>query len=260
MESSVHPIGTFSVGAVLGRSFRILMRNFTAFSLMAIVITLPSLLLLLAAQPSASAPAGTEPALGWDIAAGVVDLITNALVVGALTFGTFQDLRGRRADFAAVIARGLSVVPTVMGVSIMTGLITVLGAIALVIPGIIAAVMLWVAVPAAVVERPGVIASLKRSAELTRGHRWPCLGAIVLVFVIQLGVAMLLSGAYAAIFGLSTGFGTAAIPFDAGYMIFEHVILAIIVAFGAVAAAVAYHDLRAVKEGIGVNDIAAVFD
>ncbi len=45
--------------------------------------------------------------------------------------------------------------------------------------------MFYVAVPVSVIEKPGVFASLSRSAKLTgRGSRWQILGLVLLVVVI----------------------------------------------------------------------------
>ncbi|NNG05519.1 MAG: hypothetical protein HKM95_15655 [Inquilinus sp.] len=256
MVAQVEPVFSFSVGAVLGRSFGIWFRNFIPFSLMSIIVTSPSFILAMATQPDLGSQ---SPAAGGGAVATFatifVDLVVNALLVGALAYGTFQDLRGNRASIGEIVAHGFSVVPVVVGVALLVGLITFLGIIALVIPGIIAAVVLWVAVPVATVERPGVIASLSRSSELTRGHRWPCLGAIILITVVQFSVAALAGGAYALLAADTTILFT-----GTGYLFFEYILAAVITVFGSVAAAVAYHDLRSVKEGIGVNEIAAVFD
>jgi len=57
----------------------------------------------------------------------------------------------------------------VIGVALLEMLAIVGGFLLLVVPGIIVSLMLMVAVPVAIIERPGVMASLKRSAALTKG-------------------------------------------------------------------------------------------
>ncbi len=109
--------------------------------------------------------------------------------------------------------------------------------------------MLWVVIPAAVIERPGVIDSLSRSAELTKGYRWQIFGIIVILTVVTLVAA------FAIAFAI--------IVSDAGPTILvlgNLIITAFFTALGAVISAVGYHDLRVVKEGVGIEEIAAVFD
>ena len=44
------------------------------------------------------------------------------------------------------------------------------------------------------------------------------------------------------------------------HAVVSYLATAFFIAFGAVTTAVAYHDLRLVKEGLGIDEIAAVFD
>ena len=61
-----------------------------------------------------------------------------------------------------------------------------------VLAGINVAVMFWVAIPAAVVERPGILASLQRSRDLTRDNRWKLFGTLVVLVVFNIGPGYIL--------------------------------------------------------------------
>ena len=106
--------------------------------------------------------------------------------------------------------------------------------------------MWWVAVPAAVVERTGVSESLRRSGELTRGYRWKVFGVNIFIYIGQFALDRLTNVVLAAapIFSLVVNF----------------LVMAAITAYFAVVTAVCYHDLRAIKDGVGIQDIAQVFD
>jgi len=97
-------------------------------------------------------------------------------------------------------------------------------------------------VPAIVIEKNGIIASFNRSGFLTKRHRWPIFGLVLI-----LGVCSALLVAVAFLFGSA-----------AGYV--EYVFDAFITAFTAVTVAVTYYYLRADKEGVAVDEIAKVFD
>ena len=118
--------------------------------------------------------------------------------------------------------------------------------VALVAPGLFLITVWWVAVPATVVERTGVVASLGRSFELTRGHRWQVFGIIMIIYVGQTVLEQLTAGLLAS-----------APIFSATLSV---VITVAFTAYFAVATAVCYHDLRVLKEGVGIDDIAKVFD
>ena len=76
----------------------------------------------------------------------------------------------------------------VVDVAFVTGVMVGIGFVLLVVPGLILACMFFVAVPVAVVERPGVFEALARSGRLTRGHRVPILGVLVATFYLALYV------------------------------------------------------------------------
>jgi len=120
-------------------------------------------------------------------------------------------------------------------------------------------VMFWVAIPASVVERPGVIASLKRSASLTKGHRWRIFG-IYFVILITMMVASGMAQTPLAVSTATSGIATEMSAIFIATNILALLVNAFFVALGAVASAVAYHDLRAVKEGFDIDQYASVFD
>jgi hypothetical protein len=83
---------------------------------------------------------------------------------------------------------------------IVLGVIIGLGVIALIIPGIILAMMFSVSFQALLIENAGVGGSLGRSRELV-GHRWLKTFAVFLVFAIIVGIAAAIVSAISAPFG-----------------------------------------------------------
>ncbi len=136
----------------------------------------------------------------------------------------------------------------VLAVAIVSGLIVIFGLFLLVVPGLIFATMYWVAVPTAVVEKTGVKESLSRSADLTFGYRWKVFGVIVIIAIVQ--------GIFERAIDRMLDYENALFLSMAITLLYS----ATFTAFGAVASAVSYHQLRRVKEGTGAEEIAAVFD
>ena len=93
----------------------------------------------------------------------------------------FQQMRGRHATFGDCLGVGLGVLLPILGVALLQGLAIGFGFLACFIPGVILAVMFFVAIPAAVEERPGVVKSLERSAKLTEGFRWHVFGVLLVL-------------------------------------------------------------------------------
>jgi uncharacterized membrane protein len=82
-----------------------------------------------------------------------------------------------------------------LGMSILLALAVVAGLILLIVPGIILALMFMFA-PFIVIERGlGPIDSMNESSRITRGHKWPLLGLLALLVLINLlGVLALVVG------------------------------------------------------------------
>jgi hypothetical protein len=136
----------------------------------------------------------------------------------------------------------------VIGVAITAFLVTVVGFVFLIVPGLFIATMLFVATPVCVVERLGPFASLNRSASLTEGNRWAIFALLVILFV----PASLIEGVRDTV---TEAIGNPIVDFAAraGWDTIWN-------AFYVVLGVVAYNDLRAAKEGIDTARIAAVFD
>jgi hypothetical protein len=233
----------FSFGAVISQSISVFTANLAPFSVVSLLLLLPLLIynLIVVGAPAAGYSAGSLLAI-------VIQMVLSQLLAATISFAAFQYLRGQPVSIAECLSRGLSLILPVIGVAILVGLITGVGFILLVVPGVIAAVMLWVAIPVAVVERPGVIDSLKRSADLTKGYRWSILGILIVIGIVLVVVTMILSFILLSAAGFTV------------YSIGVWVLQAVFGAFSATAAAVGYYFLRATKEGIDIADIAKVFD
>lgn len=243
----------FGVGRVLGQTFPIWLRNFVPFTILTVLVYAPRLLYLFAARRNRL----RDTDLAWDF---LVDQVLMMLVTAALIYGVLERLRDRGASIGACLGAGFSRFLPVLGVTVCVYLLALLAALPSVLLAallrfpplsILSAVIMvailaryWMAVPVAVVERPGVVASLRRSAELTRGSGVAIFAILVLFYALW----------YAAFLILVFNAGT--------FRTFEIGSLILGMARGmllAVACAVAYHDLRVAKEGIGTDDLVRVF-
>jgi len=234
-----HPIA-FRVGSALSRAFEVLFGNFFAFIAISLVSTVP-LFFFAFAQTSRVRTAAT-----------IVDLllhfVLSAVCEAMIVYATFQALRGRPVRPGESIARGLQRFGPVVLTSILSTVIVTLGFVLLIIPGLIASVVLCVALPACVVERLGPIESVERSSFLSRGYRWPIFGAFFAIGIVS-------SIAGAVISALTAGAGPVWLS-PAISLVFN----TLVNAYQTVLVAIIYHDLRVVKDGIDLEQIASVFD
>jgi MFS family permease len=242
------------VGHVITLTVGVLKRNFLPFLLLALVFSgIPSavynyFLLTITEQPGN--PAGPLLAIG----SFFMLIAIGPLLQAALIHGAVSDLGGRRASVIDCLVTALRHLLPLIAISILFTLALMVGLVLLIIPGVLMALAWAVVSPVRVVERTGVFESFARSADLTRDKR----GAIFGLFVISwlFGVALNLVSQFAI--------GGAIKAVEGGPMIDALVLSPLVSAIGAMVSgagvAVIYFELRRIKEGVGVEALAAVFD
>lgn len=235
----------FRVGRVISRTFSVFSRNFPIFFAINAVAVVPE---ILSKHDEVGRALGLSPSGYMALVTGVLAFVLSTLCQAVVLYGAFQDMSGRPVRLVDSVQIGLRRFFPIIGISISTGLLITFGTLLLIIPGVIAFTLSFVAIPACVVERLSPFASIDRSARLTKGYRWPILGMLL-----ALGIGS------AIISGVITGGGVTlvgAIP----ALILDMVWSVIWNACYAILAVVTYHDLRVAKEGVDTEQIAAVFE
>ena len=237
--------GDIRIGHIFGRAWEIFTANFLKFFIITMIVALPNTLLVGSISDPQTAPDGGLAArvLIGAIIAIVLGMLTQAVIL----YMAFQYLRGQSASIGDAVQKALPRLLPLLGLIFLASLGWTIGLMLLVIPGIILMVRWSVSIPVCVVERLGPVASLKRSAELTKGHRWKIFGMFFLIWLISMVIGIVIGavmGALGHVFVLVANLlWTAA---WAGY-------------FNSVWAMI-YHDLRVAKDGVDVEQIASVFD
>ncbi len=249
----------FGIGRSLSMSFGVLGRNFGPMALVSLVIT--------GIQSLIDYALSGDPTGGEGGGSSILGALSYAFVTAPLTYATFQDLRGTRVGVGEMMSRGFARVGRVIVTSLVVGLAIMVPIVVGVVVGMIAApliypilaaaglvvlyiIVIWfVAVPVQVMESGGFGAGFKRAADLTRNRRWGILG-LLLVY------AVLVIALFAAV--LTAIYLVADLPV---VVLLLYIPLgAFTSAIGAILPAVVYYLLRAEKEGVGIDEIAKVFD
>ena len=292
-EGDMSAVGSqpFSATGVIGQSFAVVSRNLGGFLLIALVVVIAMMIVggiiggiffggaMMAGMGGGLGDGNMDSAsmMSFGITAVIGAILMIVLIlaieqlgVAAITYGAVQDLRGRRALVGECLSRGLSLMFPVLGVALLYTLIVAavpalvgyivglisdpLGRTVSSVLQVIASVILYVAIPVAVIERPGTVASLKRSVDLTGGHRWRLVGMFLLI-----GLIMLVAGAAIAL----VVYLLVSISTTLGFIVAFIVGIALglfVIAYIAALPAVTYYNLRVAKEGIDITEIAGVFD
>jgi hypothetical protein len=185
-----------------------------------------------------------------DLLDAVLQVLLSALFVAAVALLVVDDARGRRTSAPEVLQRALSTALPVATISIVIGICVGLGLVLLVVPGLWIFAVLSVAIPVAAIEGAG-LGALARSAELTKGYRWPIVGfglvfaAIVLALTLVLGLFVL------APLGLTLTGGAPGLVGGLVLTIVTALVGAAYAGLGALPAPVLYLRLLELKEGRG---------
>ena len=246
-DTTAIEIPTFRIGNVLSQSFALLCRNAAPLFTVFLIFNLPNIAFVIH-RPEVLTTAA------WDL-----DSVTIALTIlftalvpyvasGAVVFASLQGLAGERVSVGRSLRQLLPRLPSLVGVCVCVLIVVYVGYFALIVPGLFLGVVLWMAVPVILVERTDVLPSLGRSAELTKGHRWKILGLNLLLMTALIAVSLL----FGPLVALSGDITTAVIG--------KSLIDVVVWTFFSAVSAVGYVTLRAVKDGLPVDQVAAVFD
>jgi hypothetical protein len=247
----------FSVGNVTERGFALFSRHFGKFLILLLIPCGPELLLNWGNSAIKADTAGgklaVSPMEGVALVLGVlaltiVTLVLTVLSQAAITHAAFQALQDAPVSVMASIRVALGRFWAIVGIGILGGVGLVVGAVLLVVPAFFWITIWYVAIPACLVERLGPIQSLRRSAALSKGHRWKLFGIILLVFItfaLALGVVVAITaitGSHVAVTVIKS------LAQTLGY------------AATTIFAVVIFYDLRVMREGHGADRIAGVFN
>ena len=258
----------FHIGDVLRLTFVVYGRNLPAFAVLTALTSMPVFVLLAVdptiMQPPTMPPPPEDPAdvaarrayvadaiaqikemtvsMGWYL---VVSTFCSAWMSAGLSYAVVRTLRATRPGMRQSLWQSLRCLPCALAASVLVVPCIAVGFILLIVPGILLILMLWVVVPAAVVERR-YGSALRRSIALTKGYKGRILGLVLLAGLVSLVGTMLSTT-------IASDFAPQFSPFV------EEAWSTIMVSVFAVNAAVCYHHLRVLKEGMGAS-IAKVFE
>lgn len=190
-----------TVSQTIDAVFKIYLERFAPLIAIVAVVTVPILLLQgvvnlsLVERIEATDPASIQsfsdlaelfaPSdVATSLTIGLLSWLAGALASGAVIVVVADAYLGRTTTWQDALRRALHhLVPLLIG-SLLFGLGVAAGILAFLIPGIVLAVGWGVFGPAVVVEDLGGARALGRSWQLTRGRRWPVLGAYLVMLII----------------------------------------------------------------------------
>lgn len=258
-------VTAFSVGDIIRTSFAVYFSNLPAFLPLSLIVFVPAFAVVLLPDPSSlnNPPVIPVPSETQDPRAVLDQLVPFYLVLmreslmgwlcvfwleAALAFGVVRHLRGGHAGFMESFIQFVRRIVPASVIAVIVAVVTGVGFMLFVVPGVVLTMILWVAAPAVVVERGGLRA-LSRSAELTRGFKGQIFGLALILVLFQVVLATIAGM-------VSTAITTSSLL---AWTMSQAVGL-VLSGIWATAVAVTYHDLRVLREGVDTRTVSRVFE
>ena len=231
-----------SIGEILSQTFTLYSRNFVQYLIPFLAAGILTGLVTIAVRSAIVIPAvplrSTSQLLSNLIAtftsiflSGMVSWIASSITTGITIKFTSDMLESGQANLQSSFNFTLPKLLSLLAASIITGILIVLGLIALVVPGVILALMFSLVYPAIMLEGTGVLGSLSRSRELV-SNRW----------LKTFGLLLLLGIIVAIVNGV---FGLIAIPFGIVSPLISDILTALITPIFAIATTLYYYSMKA---------------
>src|SRR6266487_6466038 len=133
----------------------------------------------------------------------IVTVVFSPIAQGTAIKLASEQIEKGHADIGTSVRFAVSKLLWIWALSIVVGVIVIFGLIALIVPGIILAIMFSLAFPALIIENKGVSASMDRSRQLV-GHRWGKSFVLYLVIGIIIVIASVIVSAVSTPFGIAS--------------------------------------------------------
>lgn len=121
-----------------------------------------------------------------------IEAIFGPLYTAAIIFALERLRRAERVSYVEAMSAAFRRWPRLFVARMVAGVLVLLGFVALVIPGVLLLVRYALLDPVVVLEDVSSWESRSRSAQLTRGRRWPIFGAGLLFFLALAALSFLL--------------------------------------------------------------------
>ena len=246
-----------SYGRVIDLAFATIRNNpGVTLGLALVVGAIPGLLVTYASSQFPADAMSAASAAFWAVFAVSIigGMVVSALTQAFLTRATVAQSEGRMASLAESARAGLVVIIPLIGLAVLTSVGITLGLVLLIVPGVMLMVAWSVATPVLVEEQQGIIESIQRSNDLTRGSR-----SKIFILMIVVGIlAAVATGAVEMMVGLDdsdplAGFGNPA------YLLLSTLVGTLVSLISGTIQAAIYVELRECKDGPRTAHLEQVF-
>jgi hypothetical protein len=218
------------VAQILGAALSLYRRYPVLFLVLALAVTAPYELIVLAALGTAPIGGHSDKASTALILVLVDVVLVQPLIAALYAQAVVAVARNERPSLVSVVSRVARVLPVVIAAQIVAGIGIGVGLLAFLIPGVYLLIRWAVVAQAATLEHTDWMGALRRSGELVRGNFAHVFGVVIVTLAVNVGLGEVAS----AISANKTGAADVIIGIVAG---------TIIRSFAALTTAILYFDL-----------------
>jgi len=255
MTTALRPL---SLGELLDRTFSLYRSHFGLFVL---IFAIPHLVVLgfqlfqlAVTRPDIRFP-NVFASLLWSLGAMFLTLIMASASQAASVIAVSELHLNRPANVADSFNRVKGHLPGVILFSMMMFFAFWAGILALIVPGILLAIIWSLSIPAKVLENKGVFAAMARSVDLTKGDWGRIFVVGLLVAVLSLGVRLLFQVPIIVATAMSAraGMRSAVLGWQIASLVAEFISQSLVGAISTIAFSLVYYDERVRKEAFDLQ-------
>ena len=239
-----YEIRAMSMGEVLDTGFRLVRAHFVPLVGIALTVSLPVQVLVQLVTGFETAPGAMTIASAVGLLLFIV--VVSPVVGAAITYAVSEFYQGREATIKSSLGVGLRLLLPLMGTAILMTLLTAVGMVLLIIPGIYLAIAWMLTYQVMVIEKRAGWNALKRTRELSGGHLLRILGVALVAAILMTVVSVALDLATMSIPLLST--------------VVSSIVQAVYTAYLSAAFVVLYFDIRCRKEAFDLEHLAGLVE
>jgi hypothetical protein len=203
-----------TVGEVISKTFELYRRDFVKYlvvflivegviGILTILVAAAFLLPAISANPAPRTISSLSGFFGALFGLIVLSILISPVATGSAIKMASQEIEKGQANLAASIRFTISKLVWLWVLGIIVGVVIGLGFVALIVPGIILAIMYSLATPALLIESTGILASMGRSRKLV-AHRWLKTFVLGLILVVIFVIAAVIASLISAPFGIAS--------------------------------------------------------
>lgn len=214
------PSGELTIGEIITQTFALYSEKFTQYLIPFLIAGAITGMFTIAVNYAITIPANLpstatpQEILNWlpgylsavlaiAFLTGIIGWIISYIAEGITIKFASDTLEKGQANLQASFNFTISRLLSLLAVSIITGILIIIGLIAFVVPGIILAIMFSLVVPAIIIENVGALESLSRSRLLVSDRWLKTFGLLLLLYII-IGIVSALLGLITTPFGLAS--------------------------------------------------------